>query len=199
MGLTRSRKSANHHAEFLLAAPQLLIALTGWSSGSSLPSYAVVSLSRPPLRRSAITVMYNIRCSVRYPYRITVLSRRLAARKPRLFTVYRNAWLHWSEHLMLCTLHSIARQCSEYFYPSVPAVKTGSPPVCGRAWWARLSRRNKLYTTSRILQLATSEFTCLYASGSAISGRILVKSYNLRNHLHPMLLLVHSWLLLHAV
>jgi hypothetical protein len=59
VGLTRSRKSANHHAEFLLAAPQLLIALTGWSSGSSLPSYAVVSLSRPPLRRSAITVMHS--------------------------------------------------------------------------------------------------------------------------------------------
>ena len=29
--------------------------------------------------------------------------------------------------------------------------------------------------------------------------RILVKFYNLRNHLHPRLLLVHSWLLLHAV
>ena len=29
VGLTRSRKSANHRAEFLLAAPQLLIALSG--------------------------------------------------------------------------------------------------------------------------------------------------------------------------
>lgn len=30
VGLTRSRKSANHRAEFLLAAPQLLIALAGF-------------------------------------------------------------------------------------------------------------------------------------------------------------------------
>lgn len=70
VGLTRSRKSANHRAEFLLAAPQLLIALAS----------LLVNKKDP-------------------------------------------AGLPFPKQSQLCTLHSIARQCSEYFAPSVPAVK----------------------------------------------------------------------------
>ena len=48
----------------------------------------------------------------------------------------------------LCTLHSIARQCSEYFAPSVPAVKIGiTPPLyskCNYALGICLSLRFRL-------------------------------------------------------
>ena len=39
---------------------QLWIALMDWSSGSSLPSHAVVSLTSPPLRRNAIPVVRSL-------------------------------------------------------------------------------------------------------------------------------------------
>ena len=61
-GLTLCCTTTHHQPESPCAAPQLLIALSGRSSDSSLPCYAVVFRKDPSLRRNAITVAHSLLC-----------------------------------------------------------------------------------------------------------------------------------------
>ena len=81
VGLTRSRKSANHRAEFLLAAPQLLIALAG---------------RLQPFCRLARLLFVHLSP-------LTEAPARSAKSVPETVT------LRFAMQSQLCTLHSIAR------------------------------------------------------------------------------------------